>query len=171
MAAALPIIGLVTSVAGSVFGMISARNQAKFQEELARRNAKIAEDNAARAISRSQVEAQDQDMINLAFLGEQEAVQSASGLGGRSQFLARKSAVELGRRDTLNGRQAGEIEAYNYQVEAMGQRAQASMHRAEAGNALLAGFLNTTRSLIGGVQSIQNPGRFNPYVPRAAGTV
>lgn len=164
-----PVLGIALSVAGSVLGAVQAKNMADYQAELAERNAKISEENAARTITRSQVEAQDQDMMNLAFLGEQEAAQSASGLGGRSQFLARKSGQELGRRDVLNVRQAGEIEAYNYRVEAMGQRANAEMARAEGRNAMLSGFLGATKSIIGGASSFRNPGRFNPPTPTYVG--
>lgn len=164
----LAAVGIALTAGAAVLGGIQQYNMAKFQEELANRNAQIAQDNAARAIQRSQVEQQDQDMITLAFLGEQEAIQAASGLGGRSQALARKSAAELGRRDALNVRQAGEIEAYNFQTQAMNFQAEASQARSAAGFGLLSGFMGAAQSLVGRSTSVRDPGRFSPSGLRQA---
>lgn len=107
-------------------------------------NAQISEDNAVRAIQRAQVEQEAQDQQTRAFLGEQLAVQSSSGvnIGSGSPVLTRVAARELGRMDALNIRQAGELESYNYKVDAASGRAQAQVERTNAAMGLLGSFLS-----------------------------
>lgn len=167
----ITLIGVALSAAGSVASGMAQAQAARAQAEIDQMNAEIAEDNAARAIHRSQVEAQDQDMLTAAMIGEQISQQGASGLSGRSQLLVRKAAAELGRKDALNVRQAGEIEAYNYRVDAAGARASADMRRRSAGFSLLEGFLGAGSSLIGAARTpASNRYRSNytaPAFPRA----
>lgn len=158
MAVAAGILGVL----GSVVSTISGIGEAQYRASVADMNAQIARENANRAIERSQVEQQDQDAKSLALLGEQEAVQSASGLSltGKSFVLTRKSARELARRDALNVIQGGQIEAYNYKVEAANQEAQAGADRAAGTAGLLEGFLGATKSLVGMSSSLNDPNRY-----------
>jgi hypothetical protein len=129
---------------------------------VAKMNQEIANDNAKRSLERVQVEQQDQDAITLAMLGEQEAGMAASGLafGSGSFRLARKSAQELGRKDALNIRQAGELEAHDYRTQAANFGAQAELSKASARNSLLGGFLGGVTSLVSGATKVRNPDRF-----------
>lgn len=161
----LAVLGIGLSFASSVFQGISSYQAASYQAKVAEMNQEIANDNAKRALERVQVEQQDQDAITLAMLGEQETGQAASGLafGSGSFRLARKSAQELGRKDALNIRQAGELEAHDYRTQAANFGAQAKLSKASAANSLLGGFLGGVTSLVSGATKIRNPDRFaNP---------
>lgn len=162
LAGLAPILGTAFSVAGSLVSGFSAMSAANYQAKVAAMNAQIAEDNAKRAVTRSAVEAQDQDALTRAMLGEQEAIQSASGvsLASRSSVLTRKAAAELGRRDALNVRQAGELEAYGYRTDAMNMRAQGALAKMEGRNALLGSFLGAGASLVGGANGVASPRRY-----------
>lgn len=155
--------GLVLGFASTVFQGYTSYQAASYQAAIADMNQEIANENAVRALERSQIEQQDQDSITLAMLGEQEAQQAASGLafGSRSFRLTRKSAQELGRKDALNIRQAGELEAYDYKTQAANFGAAAEANKASATNSLLGGFLGGTASLISGATKIRDPDRFN----------
>src|SRR5678815_4791338 len=122
MAAGLPIaaIGLGLSAASSVFAGFTQYKAGQYQAAIADQNAKIARDNAARATHTAQVEQQDQDMVARAMLGEQTAEQGASGftLNSGSFKTARQSARQLARKDALNIRNAGAMEAHNYLTQA-----------------------------------------------------
>src|SRR5690606_10778752 len=104
---------------------LAAARAAEYQRQVAEQNARISTRNAERSIRVAQIEQQDQDAVTRALIGEQISLQGASGLalGGRSQLLTRKSAAALGRKDALNVRYAGEVQKYNYLVEAANQQA------------------------------------------------
>lgn len=151
----------VLSAAGSLYTGAANAAAAKYQSGVAAVNAMIARDNAAAARQRSQEAQMEQDMLTLGQLGEQEALQSATGLGGRSQMLTRKASIELGRQDAMRIRNTGEMDAYNFENQARSFDAEAGMRKASASNSLLSGFLNATQSIVGGAASINNPNRFN----------
>ena len=152
IAAVASVVGTVASAGGAIIGGMASQNAAKYQNQVAQMNAKIAEDNAARAIERSQVEQQDQDMMTRAQLGTQESLQAASGLSleGGSQMLTRKSAAMLGRRDALNTRQAGELEKYNYLTQATNARAEGQLAKAKGQSAMLGSYFSAAGSLASG---------------------
>jgi hypothetical protein len=164
----LSTVGTVAAIGGTILSGVSAYGAARHQQKVGEMNAKVAEENATRTRERAALEAQEQDTQTLALLGAQEAAQSASGLslGGRSQILTRKAARELGRKDALNIRQAGEIEAYNYQVDAANQRSSAQFAGSQGTGSLLGSFLGAGQSLIGGARSTRMSNRFDPWVTR-----
>lgn len=164
--AALAIVGTVASVAGIAVQTSAAVNAANYQAQVAERNKAIQLDNANRAIARSQQEQEDQDRKNAFLYGQQTAVQAASGLklGGRSFLLTRKSARELGRLDSLNVRQAGELEAYNYKVLSEDSAAAAGFARSQANSSLLEGFLSAGSSIIGGAGKVSTLGFGAPKI-------
>lgn len=172
----ITLLGAAISGIGSIMSGMAAAQAANAQAEIDMMNAEINEDNAARAIHRSQIEAQDQDMLTAALIGEQDARQGASGLGGRSQLMVRKAARELGRKDALNVRQAGEIEGYNYRVAAAGDKASAGMRRQSAKFSMLEGFLGGASSLIGAARPSGGTSKFRssyrtPAFPRVGSLV
>jgi outer membrane murein-binding lipoprotein Lpp len=151
MGMAIGLIGGVISAAGSVMGGMAAQQQAEYQAQIAEMNARVARINANRAILRGQTDAQNQDAKTQSMLGQQEAIQSASGLSitGKSAMLTRRSAAMLGRLDTLNVINDSQVEAYNYKVQAAEFTATAAAQRAAGENSLLQGFLGGAGSLIG----------------------
>ena len=159
----LAAVGAVLGAAGSAFSAISQYQAAKFQQKVAKANAKIADQNARRAINDSQVAEQRQDQMTAAALGEQTAVQAASGLSLEegSPLSIRQSTARLGRLDTLTLRNNAERTAHNYKVDAMNSRAQADIAGMTAQNSLVAGFINTAGSLVGSANS--NAQKWDPW--------
>lgn len=145
-------ISMGLAAAGSVLGGVSAFSAGQYRAKVAQFNRQVALENADRAIFRSQVEQVDQDTQTAALIGEQEAAQSASGLSltSRSHIQTRRSARTLGRVDALNVRQAGEVEAYNYQVDAENFKAEAAASQSEAMFGLVEGFLGAGSAVASG---------------------
>ena len=162
MTAALAPIGLALSFASTAFQGIAGAQAASYQAAIAEQNQQVAKENANRTIQASQVEQQDRDLTARALLGEQVTEQAASGLtlGSRSFRLARRSAQQLARKDALNIRQAGAVDAYNYRTQAANFGMQADLARSSASSSLLGGFLGAGTSLISGASKI--------YVPQVA---
>ncbi len=154
----LSLAAMGLAAAGSVVGGIQASNAANYQAKVAAMNAEIAEQNAQRAVHRSQVEAQDQDAVSLAALGELTSMQGASGtsLTGRSAKRGRATVRQLGRLDALRVRQAGDIEAYGHRTEQANFLAQAEASRMEGRHSLVEGFMNAGSSLISGASKSRN---------------
>ena len=95
-------LGTILSVGGAIVGAAGQAAAARQQARIADANAKIAFENAQRATSASQEQVQDADREMAAFIGQQEAQQSASGLSvnSRSSVLTRRSAQRVGRIDS-----------------------------------------------------------------------
>lgn len=146
---------------GAVTSGIAGANAAKYQAGIANLNSLYANDNAARAQERSQSAQLEQDALTRAQIGQQEAIQSASGLGGRSQMLTRKASIELGRQDALRTIESGELEAYNFRNQSAAFKSEASVANSRASNSMLSGFLNAGNSLISAAGSLANPNRFS----------
>lgn len=151
----LSTLSTIASTAAAGVGALGTIAAANYQAKMNEFNAQQAEQNAKRAEERSQIEAQDNDMATLGMLGEQEAAQTASGVSLRSKsaVAVRRAARQLGRRDTLNIIQGGNIEAYNYRVQAVGERAQGQMAQMAGRTNALSSFLSLGGSLIGNAQS------------------
>lgn len=162
-------LGTALAVGGSLYSGYSAMQQGNFEAKLANYNAGIFEDNARRAIQRSQVEQQDLDNESAAMMGEAIAAQGASGLslGGRSAILTRKAMAELNRKDALNIRQAAELERENYQRQAAGQRLEGQMAKRAGKAKMIASLFEAGTSLIGGANPTAKSKMFAPKpVPR-----
>ncbi len=139
------------AAAGSLVGGVSDLSSGLYQSKVAEINAKQAKMNANRALERSDIEAQENDRLTTEFLGQQEAAQGASGLSitGKSAAAVRARTRILGRRDTLNIRQAGELESYNYRVQQKNLKAQAKSLKTTAYLDLAGGVLDAGSSIVG----------------------
>lgn len=139
--AALPAI--LTAV-GSVVSGFATYQAAQANAAQQQMTENVANENARRAIERSQIEQQDQDIQTKLLLGEQMAQQAGSGVnvGFGSTLYTRRVAREMGRRDALNVRQSGEIEAGNFKNQAASARLAAGAARTQGALGLLGGFLN-----------------------------
>jgi len=98
-------------------------------------------------------------------LGEQTAEQGASGftLNSGSFKTARQSARQLARKDALNIRNAGQMEAHNYLTQAANFGLQAQGSRSAGFGSLLGGFLEGAGSLASGTAKIRNRSRYGGY--------
>ena len=143
MVAALPAIALGTSLLGVGVSTLAASRDAQFKSKIAIINAKIAEDNAERAVFRSQVEAQDQDRMAAAVIGEEISKQAGSCLNLRSgSFVGKRQSLrQLARLDVLRIRQEGDIEAFGFLTDARVSRATSSAFKRKAQFAVISGVL------------------------------
>jgi hypothetical protein len=161
-ASALPVLLTVASLGlgvGSAVMNTSATMAANnYQSQVLARNAQLMEMNAQRAVEASANQAQQQDQMTRALLGEQLATQSASGLkiGGKSQMLTRKSARELGRLDALNIRHQGDVEAFNFRQMANDATEEIKFKQQSNGYALASGFLDAGSAIVGGATNLSS---------------
>lgn len=146
----------------ALIGGLATFQTAQANAAVMQMNAEINEENAIRAVRRSQVEQEAQDALTRGLLGEQLAGQAASGIAvdQGSPRLTRIAARELGRLDALNIRQAGDIERYNYQAAAESQRVQAGAERRGGAFGLLGSFLEA-----GSVVTNARPTQRRNYYP------
>lgn len=156
--------GSLFNALGAVVTAGSGLAAASYQAQVAKANASIAEQNAQRAVTQGNKAAQEQDNLTRAAIGEQIAVQSASGLSlnSKSQMLTRKAARALGRQDSINAREAGDINAYNYRTDAMNFESQAAGAKLAGTSSLLSGVLDFGGSLIGNARSTRRSFAPNP---------
>lgn len=145
-------LGSIFGAVGSIISGMAAASAAAQQAKIAEANAAIAYQNSQRATDQSQQEAQKADTEIAAFIGEQEAAQSASGLKttGKSQTLTRKAAARVGRIDTRNIYQAGRERATGFMQQQADFKGQAQQAKARGSMAMLSGFIGAGQSLIGG---------------------
>lgn len=160
MAFAAPILAAVPAFLGSTAGVtalgvasagltgLTAIQNGNYQAAVAKNNARIAEQNAARASEAAQTEAMRSDIDYRALLAEQLAEQGASGFDilGRSQTNARMLTRRTGRRAAQDIRQEGEAAAGRDLQEganfrAAGRQAKLQGYTTALGSALQAGTL------------------------------
>ena len=151
MAETLLIASLGASLLGTGISTIAGVQQAKFQAQIAERSAEISEMNAERAAFRSQVEAQDQDRLAAAVIGEEISKQAGSGLSLASGSFTKKRASlrQLARLDTLRIRQAGDIEAFNFLQEAVTSKIEAKAFKRKAKFTAIAGVMQEVSTFAG----------------------
>ena len=163
-------VGAIIGAVGTVVTGVMSYQASKANAAIMEMNAEISEDNARRAQLRSQREQEEQDFLSRALLGEQLSQQAASGASVErgSPVQTRMAARRLAALDALNVRQAGDLEAYNYLVDAASGRAQAQVTRMEGRNAILSSFINAgsvvTKSMANGSFSSSTTSG-NPYIP------
>lgn len=159
IAAAAPALSAIGSVVSGIFGLASA----VYQKNVADMNAEIAEENAKRAAEQGNRAAKEQDDLTRAAIGEQIAVQSASGLSlsSRSQVRTRNAARALGRVDALNVREEGDMRAYNYRTDAANFKAQGTGAMIGGIGGALGSFLNAG-SLVGNARATRRSFASNP---------
>jgi len=156
VAAALPLLiqaaPAIIGAAGSVAGGVMAQSQANYQAEVAKNNAKLATENAARATVRGGIEAQMQDLQNSQVIGQQTVDQAASGVAvsGRSQLRARNATRLIAAGDRQTIMENANIDNYNYLVEATSLKAEAKAKRMEGRAAMIGGLIGAAGSLAEG---------------------
>lgn len=157
--------GPLFTALGTVVSIGTGLAAASYQQKVAEMNAKIAEQNAAKAAQRGRDAAAEQDTITRAALGEQLAVQAASGvnINSKSSMLTRKATRTLGRQDALRARIAGETEAYNYRTDAANYVAQGRMARMQGFASALGSGIEGLSSLVGSARPTTRS--FQPYNP------
>lgn len=145
----LPALPMLLTGGSAILGAVSAIQSGNYQAAVARNNARIAEENAARMSEAAQREALRSDQDYRALLGEQLAAQGASGFDilGRSARSARQLTQRTGRRAAMDITDEGAAGARRSLQEA-------SSFRAEGRQAKLQGYLSGASSILQGASDI-----------------
>lgn len=132
----------IAAVAGPLISGVTGMMQSNYQAKVAKMNAEVAQENADRASTKSEIDAQESDFQYSSLIGEQENAQAASGvtLSGKSQILTRRAAHQVATGDRMKLIQQGQVDRYGHLVEK-------ANFTAEAKAAKMSGMA----SLIGGV--------------------
>ena len=164
---------MVAGAGSSIMGGIGQQNQlsaqaqsARYQAQVAENNRLIAEQNARYARQAGAGNAQAQDFMTRAQLGQARAAVGASGIdtGYGSPVEVRDSISQLGRLKTLEEIQKAEQAAYGYRTQGTEFGAQAGLQRMQAqsaeaakGPAMLGTILGTAASVGGKWAMYKNP--------------
>jgi hypothetical protein len=152
----LTMIGTAVSTVGSVVGMMAQMEAASYQQAVAERNARISEENAIKALERSQVDQQDWGQEARAQLGRMMADLSASGISatGGTPLLQRRGAESLSKRDAERVRREGVTQAEEYRQQSADFSAEAGMAGRRKTFALFGGVANTLGTYISGATQV-----------------
>lgn len=142
-------IGAVLTAGSAGLAALSAVQAGNYQAAVAKNNARIAEENAARTSEAAQRESMRSDQDYRALLGEQLAAQGASGFDilGRSQQNARMLTKRVGRRAAMDITDEGEAGARRSLQES-------ANFRAEGRQAKLQGYLSGAGHILKGASDI-----------------
>lgn len=151
MAVAAQFASAGLGAAGSLYGGMAAQQQANYQAEVAKNNAKVARMNADRAVVRGGIDAQMKDAEYAQLLGQQEVQQAASGVtvSGRSQIRARNATRMYAAGDRATITENAAVEGYNYRVDATNLKAEAKAAKASGKAAMIGGILGAAGSIAG----------------------
>jgi hypothetical protein len=163
VAAALPVIAVVATVAGtavSVYGAMqtaqaqSAANAAKAQQD--RNNAILAENAANDAKARGDVAAQQKAAQTNQLIGQQRAALAANGVDPNQGTAVdlQSDAAGNGELDQLTIHANAAREAAGYNAQGANYSSQAAVDEASSQNALSAGSLSAVSTIIGGAGSV-----------------
>lgn len=149
-------VATALSVASGVIEAVGQYSAGMYQAKVAANNARIADENAKRAIHTANVQAQNQDFDALVAMGGLLAELGASGLqvGTGSAALRRKSQSELAARDRGYTIHEGQMQASNYRQQAQDFRTEAAGAKRGAMYSLLGGGLEVGSSLITGASKV-----------------
>lgn len=151
----LPVAAAVLGAAGTLFSGVSAYQQGRYQSQVAKNNAKIAEQNAARANTAAQIEQQRSDREYGAQEAQALAAQSASGLDvlGRSQFLSRENIHRVRGEAAKDIRLEGDANVRSLLQDAANFRGEASAAKLEGTSKLIGSAFSAGSSLLGSARS------------------
>lgn len=136
---------------GTLLGGVGDLTQGLYQSKVAAANAKIAKENSNRTLERTDIMAAENDRLTAELLGTQEATQGASGLSitGKSAAAVRSRTRILGRRDTLNIQQGGQLDAYNDRLKAKNLKAESKAIKIQSALNFGGDILNSASSIVG----------------------
>jgi len=158
-------IGMIATAAGAGVGAFGsyAGGQAQagmyqYQAGLAEMNAKIQRQNAIYATQRGEAEAMQSGMKTRQQIGETLTRQAASGIdvNAGSGIAVRRSEQELGTYDQAMLRSNAAKAAYGYRTQGLMDEQQATLDRFAAKNAMFAGDIGATSSILSGIGSVSS---------------
>lgn len=159
----LAIAGMVASglsaVGGAVGSVMQGRQQAgqaNYQAAVARNNAILADRNAKLAIQAGDVKEQAKRRETAGLIGAQRAAYAAHGVDVNvgSPVDIQSDTAMLGELDALTIRNNAQREAYGYKIQGDSAGAEAGLFGQQAQGDMLAGWVGSVGSLIGGASSV-----------------
>lgn len=117
----------------SILGGVTAMQAGNYQAAVAKQNAEVATQNAENESLAMQQQQMRSDHEYAAQIGEQTAIQAASGLDilGRSQFMARDVTARTGQEQAMDIRLQGENKARGLLQDAANFRAEAKQAKTQ----------------------------------------
>lgn len=164
-------LGTALQAGGQILSGVAAFGAANYQAQVAKQNAEIARKNAEEASAQAQVEAQSNDNEMAAFVGQQEAANSASGVSGRSQALTRKATQRIADIDRANIIKQGENRTNAFFQQQADFTSEARAAKSSGIFGLAGGLLNGATTLAGSATSAPrspaaNRFRSDPWLTR-----
>jgi len=146
----------VTSAVGAGLGAVSANNQAQYQAQVAKNNAKLADRAAADAIARGAVAEQNQRSKTRQQLAAFRASAAARGVAvdEGSALDVQETGQALGNLDALTIRSNAEREALGFKSQSMNFISEAGLQKSAGQSALIQGGLSATGSLLEGGSAV-----------------
>jgi hypothetical protein len=128
----------------------------RYNAQVAEMNAKMADRASRDAIERGASEEQRQRMQTAQLQGRQRAAMAANGvdLAFGSPLDALVDTAMMGELDALTIRRNANREAYDYQVQGVNYRADASLSRMNASAAKTGGYLGAIGTVLGGAGNV-----------------
>lgn len=167
-------LGTALQAGGQLLTGVAAYGAAQYQAKVAEQNAAIARDNATKAAEQASQQAQQNDNEMAAFIGQQEAAQSASGIStqSRSSILTRKASARIAKLDRENIIKQGEANANNYFQQAADFKSSANASKSSGIFNLAGGVIGAGSTLIGGATSaprskLASRFRSDPWITRS----
>jgi len=150
---ALAIGSTIVGGIGSIYQANAASEAQKYNAKVAEMNATLSDRRAKDAIERGAIEEQRKRQQVAQIRGQQTAAAAANGVDisfGSPLDTIVDTAV-LGEMDALTIRSNAYRESYDYQVQAVNQRAQAQLSNYNAETTKTAGYLDAFGTILGGV--------------------
>lgn len=173
---------LVTAltVGSTLIGGMGAVQQAqataasnRYNAQVQDMNATLSERQAKDALERGADEEQRKRQQVQALLGQQQAAMAANGVdmsfGSPLDHLVDTSV--MGELDALTIRTNSARESYDYRVQAVNQRAGATMNRMSADAALTGGYLDAMGTILGGASKAYTSYKTNSTTPGGIGQI
>lgn len=148
-------LGLLSTGIGAIGQVQQAQATAsanKQNAQIAEMNAKLADRRARDALERGKENEQQQRVKAARLMGQQQVAMAANGvdLTFGSPLDTLVDTATMAELDALTIRKNAANEAYDYKVDGVNKRAQASMYRSAASSALTGGYLGAVGSVITG---------------------
>lgn len=150
--------GAVSGIVGGIQSGKAAQAEAEYQANIARQNAKIAEQNAAQERQAGLEDARKQRMKTMAAIGEQKVGIAANGaeIGSGTAIDTIEDTATLGELDALTVQYNAEQRALNYEQQANNFNNQANLDVLKGQNAATAGKINAISAGFKGLSNSMN---------------
>ncbi len=151
----MAVAGLAVGGASALYTADANAKASTYNAQVAEMNAVLSERRAKDAEERGRREEQAKRAQVADLQGRQRAAMAANGvdLSFGSPLDTLVDTAYLGELDALTIRRNAAHEAYDYRVDAVNGRADAALSRANASNAMTAGYLDAAGTVLGGASS------------------